>query len=81
MTECSALYSPNHSETVMAKRRDFSHWAERYENALKTRADYVGGRVCWNTAKNLHNQGASPEIAAITASRPFIPETQHDWRP
>ncbi len=65
----------------MAKRNDFSHWAVRYAAALESRSDYVGGRICWDTAKHLHNSGATPENAAANAANPYIASTQHVWRP
>ena len=55
----------------MKRRTDFSDWAARYERALYLRADAAHGKVCWDTAKHLHNKGVSPEIAAVTASHPF----------
>ena len=65
----------------MAKRKCFSDWAKRYAAALEQRADYDGGRVCWDTAKHLYNSGATPEIAAASATNPYIESTQHSWRP
>jgi len=55
----------------MKRRTDFADWAARYERALYLRADAAHGKVCWDTAKHLHNKGVSPEIAAVTASHPF----------
>jgi hypothetical protein len=64
----------------MAKRNDFSDWAMRYAAALELRADHAGGRICWDTAKHLHNSGATPESAAANVANPYIAPTQHSWR-
>jgi hypothetical protein len=66
--------------TIMAKPMDFSRWCSRYDAALKIRADYVGGKTCWDTAKYMHGAGISPENAAEIAKSPFVTATQHGWR-
>lgn len=50
-----------------------ARWFLNYENALKTRDDFIPGRVNWDAAKFLHAQGYSAESAAASVTEPCIP--------
>jgi hypothetical protein len=50
-----------------------ARWFLNYENALKTREDFIPGRVNWDAAKFLHAQGYSAESAAASVTEPCLP--------
>ena len=47
-------------------------WFLAYENALKTRDDFIPGHVNWDSAKFLHAQGYSAESAAASVTEPCL---------
>ena len=49
-----------------------ARWFLAYENALKTRDDFIPGRVNWDAAKFLHAQGYSAESAAASVTEPCL---------
>jgi hypothetical protein len=50
-----------------------ARWFFNYENALKTRDDFIPGRINWDAAKFLHAQGYSAESAAASVTEPCLP--------
>lgn len=53
------------------KKDEKAAWMASYEKELSKRKDHQSGRVCWDTATHLYNQGKDAVEAAKSANSPY----------